>query len=256
MHTDSQKKKQIEDVENENQNNLNIITENKNNPNPNTKTSKLKSIFDPNNYLKRETVLNPALHAVGTSKIELSAKKKAGDEVLISNQNLSQKERLNESIQEENPEEVIERQNPNSMGFFDILIYILCCGNCKEVQQKGIVFENADKIFNKNLDIINYMKKMQEIDIVKYLILDNETLDLMNFLSKPSVSIGQRVNEDEEYLKFFFPSEKINSINFTNINNLKNSYDNIIIRDNHNKVDKRILKLFHIQLQEMMNSNK
>lgn len=259
-------KKLIENVDILNKNNLNIITDTTNNNNSNIgilaseknkdeKKTK-KSVFDPKNFLRRETVVNPSLQAGGAA-LELAAKKKPGDEILITDPKFAQKERLNESLQEdlENPEEVIERQNPNSMGFFDILLYVLCCGNCKDVQKKGIVFENADKIFNKNLDVINYMKKMQEIDIVKYLVLDNETLDLMNFLSKPSVSIGQRLNQDDEYLKFFFPSEKINSINYSNINNLKNSYDMIVKRENHNKVDKRILKLFHIQLQEM-NVNK
>ncbi len=212
---------------------------------------KNKNLFDPKNFLKRDTLMNPNKSA--SINIELNVNKNKDDDIMIGDANNTQKERLNESQPDdiENPEEIIEKSNPNSMGFFEILIYVFCCGNCQNVNKKGFVFEQADKIFNKNLDVINYMKKMQEIEIVKYLVLDNETLDLMNFLSKPSVSIGQRSFQDEEYMKFFYPSEKINSINYENINNLKISYDSIIARQNHTKIDKRILKLFQIQLMEM-----
>ena len=140
------------------------------------------------------------------------------------------------------------KRNPHSMGLFDILLYVFCC---KSKEKKEMVFEKADKIFNKNLDIISFMKKMQELDIVKYLVMDNDTIELMNFLSKPSVTIGKKTITDQEYLKFFFPNDKVNSINFSNIDQLKNSYDNILKRSSYSKTDKRILNLFHIQLQEM-----
>jgi len=218
------------------------------------KSENIHSGFDPKNFLKQDSKGKPTVKSIGAN-FEM-ALKKSDDIIIIEDAKANQKEKLNESNQEEveNAEELIAKQNANSMGFFDILIYVLCCGNCKEVREKGLVFEHADKIFNKNLDIINYMKKMEEISIFKYLILDNETLDLVNFLSKPSVSIGQKVNQDPEYLKFFYPKEKINSINLADIDKLKNSYDEIIKRENPTKVDKRVLRLFKIQLQDMMAS--
>lgn len=234
--------------DNNNYNNL-ISEENMNNSNANLENDKKqkKSIFDARNFLrKRDSTKAPG----NSSDIELTKKK--NDEILVHIQDPknAQKERLNESNAEENPDEIIQKQNPNSIGFFEILLHVFCCGRCKDVEKKGKVFESANKIFHKNLDVINYMKKMQEIDIMKFLILDNETLDLMNFLSKPSVSIGQKPVSDTEYFKFFYPSEKVNSITFNNIDDLKISYDKIIKRAHHSNIESRILRLFHLQLQE------
>ena len=123
---------------------------------------------------------------------------------------------------------------------------------------KERIFSNANKIFNKNLDVINFMNKMQEIDILKYIILDGELLDIMNFISKPSVSManandGNNNVNDLEYRKFFYPKEKVNSIDVDNINNLKRSFDYLVNKKTHQNYEKRMLNLFNIQLTELIN---
>lgn len=201
--------------------------------------------FNPSNFFGKE--------------IELADKNKKIDNEILQKYNsdnllkVSQKEKLNESHPEMLPEDAIKKENPNSMGFCDIMLYIFCCGQIRS-KKKANLFENGNKIFNKNLDLIHFMNKMQEIDIIKYLILDKEQLDIMNFISKPAVSMTSDKNtrdQNEEYNKFFFPAEKVNTIDFNNIENLKSSFDTLVNKPAHATTVKRMLDLFNIQLADL-----
>ena len=100
------------------------------------------------------------------------------------------------------------------------------------------------------------MNKMQEIDIIKYLVLDEEQLDIMNFISKPSVSMTNDNDKplsagDEEYRKFFCPREKVNSIDVENIDKLKKSFLHLVSKQPLMNTEKRMLYLFDKQLREL-----
>jgi hypothetical protein len=103
------------------------------------------------------------------------------------------------------------------------------------------------------MDLITYMKKMQEIDIIKYLLLDKDTLHLMNFISKPSVSLTKSKIETKEYKKFFNIEENAIELNQENVDSLKKSYINIITKPKISYLEKRILELFDLQIQEILN---
>jgi len=103
------------------------------------------------------------------------------------------------------------------------------------------------------MDLITYMKKMQEIDIIKYLLLDTDTLNLMNFISKPSVSLTKSKIETKEYKKFFNINEEAIMLDEQNIDSLKRSYLKIISKPQITYLEKRILELFDLQIKEIMN---
>ena len=44
------------------------------------------------------------------------------------------------------------------------------------------MWDEIQKKFNYYLDVITYMNKMQELDIIKYLLLDEDGIKLLNFL--------------------------------------------------------------------------
>ena len=102
------------------------------------------------------------------------------------------------------------------------------------------------------MDLITYMKKMQEIDILKYLLLDTDTLNLMNFISKPSVSLTKSQIETKEYKKFFNINEDAIVMNESSIDSLKKSYLKIISKDKISYLEKRILELFDLQIREII----
>ena len=49
---------------------------------------------------------------------------------------------------------------------------------------------------NYYLDVLTYVKKVQEIDILKYLLLDKDQVKMFNFLTKPTISMIYSDSDD------------------------------------------------------------
>jgi hypothetical protein len=140
--------------------------------------------------------------------------------------------------------------NPFSIKISDICCFIFCCRSIKKKQQ---IFVNAEKKFNHNIDLVTFMKKMQEIEILKYLLLDRDTLKLMNFIAKPCISLTNKKIEEEEYQEFFNIFDDDTKMSYQNIDDIKASYDNILKKQEINYTEKRILKLFGLHIEEILN---
>ena len=164
------------------------------------------------------------------------------------------KERLysinsNSSMDEVKKSDIQTSKNPFNITVGDICCLICCCRSIKNKQQ---IYENSESKFNYYMDLITYMKKMQEIDIIKYLLLDIDTLNLMNFISKPSVSLTKSLIETKEYKKFFNINEDAVVLDEQNIDSMKKSYLKIISKPQISYLEKRILELFDLQIKEIM----
>jgi hypothetical protein len=161
-------------------------------------------------------------------------------------------ESLNESLNSEiyKNDDNSKENNPYLLKISDF--FCLCCRS-KTIKKKINIFTNAEMKFNYNLDLVTYMKKMQEIEILKFLILDKDTIRLMNFIAKPSISFTNKEINDTEYDLFFSERKKINTLDENNIDNVKIAFDNILTKKKLKTVDKRILKLFKLQVEDLLN---
>jgi len=137
---------------------------------------------------------------------------------------------------------------------FDLFAKYICC---KDLKQKKFLYNLAEIRFNENLNFLNYTRKMMEFDIVKYLILDKNLLEMMNFVSKPNISEeAEYAYKDQEYNNFFnLENLKGNEKNFQ-MNKIKDAYENLLsssdlCSDSNSFVKQRMIKLFHFQLQEL-----
>lgn len=74
------------------------------------------------------------------------------------------------------------------------IIFNTLCFICltKKQRLKKILYSKGFKKFSYNMNISNYIKKMNEIDIFKYLLLKEQQIYLFNFISKPSVSLHHK----------------------------------------------------------------
>ena len=93
---------------------------------------------------------------------------------------------------------------------------------------------------NNYLDNVSYIKKMQEIDILKYLLLDKDQIKIFNFLSIPSISL--KFSDSDDYYKNVL-SSRVNNAKFNS-----EELQEIIIGYNaiKNKKDDLISKLFSL----------
>jgi len=159
---------------------------------------------------------------------------------------------INESEEdnyESSKKDIEKDKNSHIINLSDICCLLFCC---KSIKKKQKIFQNAEEKFNYNIDLVTFMKKMQEVEILKYLLLDKDILKLMNFISKPCVSMSNKKIEDLEYKEFFENTENSNNISNENIDNVKNSYDNLVSKKQMSYTEERIIKLFNMQIQEII----
>lgn len=64
-----------------------------------------------------------------------------------------------------------------------------CCKKDKHFRNKEEMFEKGLERYFNNLDVFTYFKKIRELDILNHILLNSNQKNLVDFLSKPSVSL-------------------------------------------------------------------
>src|SRR5690606_34789442 len=80
------------------------------------------------------------------------------------------------------------------MNTLQIIFSKICCCFTKW-KKRSKLFMDAENKINFYMDVLTYIKKMQEVDILKYLLLSPDQLDLFSFMTKPSVIVHEIKNE-------------------------------------------------------------
>jgi len=142
---------------------------------------------------------------------------------------------------------IIKRNNPFKIRLRDLINYAF---RCKRLNKQLDINDVANQKFNQSIDIINYMTKMQEIDILKLLILDEDMVEIMGFLSKPQISSTQ-INEKLKIFDIFYDcNSDIPSVK-DNMSNIKRLFDKIMKKANPDVFSKRLMKLFDHEIKNL-----
>jgi hypothetical protein len=128
------------------------------------------------------------------------------------------------------------KSKPLEFNLYEMISSLFCCSPNHLKFRKQIYNRGKEKLFYY-LDILTLIKKFQEFDIVKSLIFNKDQINILNFLSKPIVSIAQDSNltrknsqlfqndfEDDDYSKLVLRDSQIND---GEIENLYLSYQNL-----------------------------
>jgi hypothetical protein len=115
---------------------------------------------------------------------------------------------------------------------------------------KGALYKIAVKKLNYYLDIFTHIKKMQEIDTLKFILLNKEQLNLFNFISKPSISITTNSNKElimeeleKNYLAFPPSLEKMNE--------LVDCYKALTLNPD-DQICKKLLSVFNFEIENLL----
>ncbi len=147
-------------------------------------------------------------------------------------------------------------RNRYLVGCKDIAEKIFCCG-CN--RKKSELYYKADKKIDHYFDIVSYFKKMHEVDVLKYMLLDENSLKLMNFVSKPGVShtgINSLKNSP------FFNEDKENKFpqpNFpVDLEEIKNSYHALKSKGEKEltQPERNLIQLFEKQVGDIVEISK
>ena len=94
--------------------------------------------------------------------------------------------------------QVLAKNKPHvNINLFEHII-LLSCPFCKwnSLKFKHKLFEKGFQKLCYQLDVITYLKKMQQIELMNYVVLNPNQNTMINFLAKPSISYS---NEKDAY---------------------------------------------------------
>lgn len=133
------------------------------------------------------------------------------------------------------------KSNPN---------YFCClCSNKKKnekLEREKNLFNLAKSEILSTIDVINFLKKMREIDIMKYALFTLDEIKIVQFLTKPSYSLSLNRNDfplNEMEQVFDFSKEKIEG--------LYNSFEKVYNDEKSNKTE-NLLKLSSYELYQLI----
>ena len=122
-----------------------------------------------------------------------------------------------------------------------ILWATICFWSSKKQKKRYDMIEKVQKKIHYYLDIYTYIKKMQEIDIMKYCLFDEDQLSLIKFLSKPPVKLG--TSPIGIYKEFEEHQVNYQKINKNEIDNLFRAYNELRNKKEITFEDLKLLRL-------------
>ena len=125
----------------------------------------------------------------------------------------------------------------------EIIMASLCFWVSKKQKKKNSIIAKAQNKIHYYLDIYTYIKKMQEVDVIKYCMFDEDQLTLVKFLSKPPIKIG--LSTIGSYKEFEETQIKFGKIE---ADQLFKSYSTL---RNKNEISSEELKLLHLVKAEI-----
>ena len=93
---------------------------------------------------------------------------------------------------------------------------------------------------------------MQEIDLFKYCLFDNEQLTILDYLSKPPFRIEKNKNNIYKYEDFEKTQKTLNSFEKNDIDNIYNSYNKIINKKNLSIRDLKLIKFMNAEIEYLI----
>jgi hypothetical protein len=135
----------------------------------------------------------------------------------------------------------------NSINYVSSIFTYICFWTSKYQKRKFELLQNAEKKILYYLEVFNYIKKIQEVDLMKYCLFDKEESFLLNFLSYPSFrTCSNIINEtNKEFESEQIPYQKLQK---KEIDEVFNYYNYIKNKENITKKNIKLLKLMDAEV--------
>lgn len=126
-----------------------------------------------------------------------------------------------------------------------IVIFFFPCVSWKKLRKKLYLLQKCETFMIYQLDIMNYLKSLQLIDLINYIIFEKEENIILNFLSKPSVSLANKID-------FCGTMNKVNDITKSEVNNFYSSFQSILSKNYKTSKEEKFCLLTHFELQNFL----
>ena len=138
-----------------------------------------------------------------------------------------------------------------SLNIFEIILHKLfpCVNNlyCKKIKYNYYMYNNAKKRLNFQMDVLTYLKNSQLIELLNYIILEPYQSILLKFISKPSVSL---VNKIDIFEKIIYKNNS--EITEKEFENFEKSLKFLFEKKVKNNLEKRLLNLLNLEINNLI----
>lgn len=115
----------------------------------------------------------------------------------------------------------------------------------RKLKKKKLLLEKAKMKFFFQLNILNYLKNMQLIDLLGYTLLEPSENTIIQFLSKPCISLAHKKD-------IYDKIHSINDIEAKEIDKLHESIKELYEIKNKTPLQKRLLKMTKMEMTVLM----
>ena len=151
---------------------------------------------------------------------------------------------------------IVEKTNSSkleysNMGIMSIIWASVCFWTSKRQKRRHRLISKAESKIHYYLDIYTYIKKMQEIDLLKYCLFDEDQSTLFKFLSKPPIQLG--TGPLGLYKEFEQSQVNYKKLDKTEIDALYHSYKTIRDKEEITFEDLKLLRLVTAEIKFLNN---
>lgn len=135
--------------------------------------------------------------------------------------------------------EFINKAELNYNVFEIYFMSIFSCCLCKNIKKKKEIYDKSTEILFTKMDIIEYLKNMQILNVLNKLILSKEERNILKFLSKPSINVNE---EDHDENNNNFDCIFTSNLNENEIKDFWKNYDDLKNNNNKNDIQNRLVE--------------
>jgi hypothetical protein len=160
------------------------------------------------------------------------------------------------SIENFSPElevqKINQKKRKKEVNYIRVSIFQTICAKSffwihNDLKKMKYGIKKAEDRVHYYLDVFNYIKKMQEIDLLTYCFLDHDQYKLFEYLSKPPVKFED--DQSNIYNEFLDRQITYKAISKKEIDQLYKSYNNIRGKDDILFEDIKLLRLVNAEVK-------
>jgi hypothetical protein len=146
----------------------------------------------------------------------------------------------------------LEKNVNIKLNLFELLFVFFCsCIKTKKINSKQKILSKLLKIFVKHIQILNFIKKSQQIELLNFILLNDEENRTIEFLSKPAISFIK--NDTKIQSSINITNIKTIEMNNEEIETFFNYYNKLKNKKNKTFSEKKIFELCDVQIKNLLN---
>ena len=138
-----------------------------------------------------------------------------------------------------------------SLNIFEILLHkmfpYIHNVYCKKIKYNYFMYKKAKKRLNFQMDILTYLKNSQLIELLNYIILEPYQAILIKFISKPSVSLVNKIDIFEKIM-----NKNNFEISNKEFENFEKGFKFLCEKKEKNNLEKRLLNLVNLEINNLI----